>query len=229
MRKTVQISDKIKKEFPNLTISENKIELLERFLLLLSKWNKKFNLTAIRHQEDMIIKHILDAMVVFDKEELTNPSKYLSGRVLDLGSGAGIPGIILSICNPSIALVSVEKSAKKASFQEHVIRSLQVDNASVLNSRLQDIAECEEHKNAYDVIVSRALDQIKGILSYGDLFLKPLGHIILWKGKKWQDELAAVDEKLVSRYKLCCSHSYEFDGSGHGGVLLIFQKSINGE
>lgn len=229
MRKTVQIREKIEKEFPELNISLEKIELLDGFLQLLTKWNKKVNLTAIRSQNEMVVKHLFDALAVLSLHNTATNQPYLSGRVMDLGSGAGIPGIILAICDPRIHLTSLDKSGKKILFQETVIRSLRLSNIIVLKNRLENVVKNQKQKSRYDVIISRAFDQIKGVLTYSAPLLRPGGHIILWKGQNWSLEYDEVKEELKSQFTLCCTKPYRFMESGHGGVFLVFQKHKDGE
>jgi 16S rRNA (guanine527-N7)-methyltransferase len=224
MRKTVQIEEKIKKELPDFNLARPKIELLGQFLDLLTQWNDKINLTAVRDQNAIIVKLLLDSLVVFHFVELNERHLFDCAKTLDMGSGAGIPGIILGICNSKLNLVSVDKSKKKIAFQNQVIRQLNIDNVKAIQSRLEDFAVETENKSQYDVIISRAFDQIKNILYVGAQFLKPKGYFLLWKGDRWQEELAAVDPQEILNYEVCMAKKYEFKEFNHGGTILLIQK-----
>ena len=224
MRKTVQIGEKLQKEFPGLEISEKKVSLLKQHLDLLTKWNSKINLTAIRNPEEMLIKLYFDSLVVLDGSRISDGRKYLSGKILDLGSGAGIPGIILSMFDSSFQVTSVDKSGKKTSFQQHLVQTLHLSNVVVKNSRLEDLEIRPDFRFAYDTIISRAFDQIKKILYFADQFLKSNGYVVMWKGKKWKEELAGVDKDFLPKYQLLKAQEYGFHDSDHGGTILVFQK-----
>ncbi len=224
MRKTVQIAGEIEKEFPNLRLSETVLVQLEQYLDLLLFWNKKINLTAIRERNAAIVKHLLDSLVVLNIESLKHLKEFTKGKVIDFGSGAGIPGIILAICQPDMDLVSVDKAGKKIAFQQQVVRQLSIENVHPVQTRLQDLIEIPENKMAYDVIISRAFDQIKNILYFGEHLLKPNGYFLLWKGERWQEEMKEVDYSVLHRYKLLLSHRYQFREFGHGGIIVLFQK-----
>ena len=224
MRKTVQIAGKIEKEFPNLKLPENAQVQLEQYLDLLFLWNKKINLTAIREIDVAIVKHLFDSLVVLNIETVTQLKEFTTGNVMDFGSGAGIPGIILAICQPEMNLVSIDKAGKKIAFQQQVLRQLSIDNVHPLQTRLQDLIKISENKSAYDMIISRAFDQIKNILYFGEHLLKPNGYFLLWKGERWQEEMKEVDESVLRKYKLLLSHRYRFEEFGHGGVIVLIQK-----
>ncbi len=224
MRKTVQIADKIEKEFPNIDLLDDSKNRLEEYLNLLILWNKKINLTAIRDRDAIIIKHLLDSLVPLTINSVTSSNLLSSANVLDFGSGAGIPGIILAICIPEMNLISIDKSKKKIAFQNQVVRQLALNNVKSVQTRLQDFIENQENKLAYDVIISRAFDQIKNILHFGDQLLKPKGHFILWKGKKWREEMEDVENFVLKKYKSLLSHRYQFQEYDHGGVILLMQK-----
>ena len=224
MRKTVQIESLIKKEFPKLPLTQHSLRLISTYLDLLSQWNRKINLTAIRDKDAMLVKHVFDALTFFQLR-LNYPDADLgSGNILDLGSGGGLPGIILAICDPKIQLVSVDKSKKKIAFQEHVALSLKLNNVTPIHSRLEDLAEIEVHKTAYDLIVSRAFDQIKSLFYFADLFLKPKANLVLWKGQRWKEEMNQISDDYQQRYQIINCHEYQFPSHNHGGVLLFINK-----
>ncbi|MCP4751531.1 MAG: 16S rRNA (guanine(527)-N(7))-methyltransferase RsmG [Proteobacteria bacterium] len=224
MRKTVQIQRKIEKEFPTLNLSREKTEKIARYLEILDQWNRKINLTAIRDFDLMIIKHILDSLIVFRLPSVTDSQKYLSGNVLDIGSGAGIPGIVLSICHPTLKVVSVDKSQKKIGFQEYVKAQLGLKNLHPVADRLEDLARLPEHQEAFDCIVSRAFDQIKELFKLSIVFLNETGSLVLWKGEKWRKELNNVPPDLKRHFEVREAIKYSFSEYNHGGTLLAIRK-----
>ncbi len=225
MRKTVQISEELKKEFPKIFFSEEIIAGFVQYFEILSQWNKKINLTAIRDPEHMIVKHLYDSLAIF-KSTIGSALQYpFSGSMLDMGSGAGIPGILLLISNPSLHLVSVDKSSKKIGFQEIIKSKLMLMNLHPISDRLEAIIARQDYKNSLDCIVSRAFDQIKDLFEYSRFFLKPEAHLILWKGREWKNELNRVPMALRSQFQLVEICEYQFQRFGIGGTILVFQKS----
>ncbi|NQU64628.1 MAG: 16S rRNA (guanine(527)-N(7))-methyltransferase RsmG [SAR324 cluster bacterium] len=224
MRKTVQITADLKKEYPNIIFSKEIIGLFEQFLEILSQWNKKINLTAIQDPDQMIVKHLYDSLAIYKTSFGSTLLYPFSGSLLDMGSGAGIPGILLLISNPLLHLISVDKSGKKIGFQEFIRAKLKLTNLHPIFGRLESMMKCEDYVASQDCIVSRAFDQIKDLFEYGHIFLKQNGHLILWKGKEWKNELNCVPEVLRSQFQLLEICEYQFTRFDMGGTILVFKK-----
>jgi len=175
------------------------------FLLLteLSKWGRKMNLTAIRNERDMIIKHILDSL---SYSKGFNPSPGL--RLIDLGSGAGFPSIPLKITISDISVTLVESVKKKASFLRHIIRTLALNQVAVEDKRAEELSE--SHQAAYDVVTARAFANMNMALATGRPFLKPGKHAVLSRGPEEtisERELADAGFVLKNRVELTLPHS----------------------
>jgi len=228
MRKTVQIEQKIKKECPYLELSPDKIDKIEHYIRILIQWNKKINLTSIRDFDSIVTKHILDSLVIFKLQD-NSTEQWLSNniKVLDLGSGAGIPGIILSICNPSMTLSSVDKVQKKIIFQDHVKSELGLTNLFPVNERLENLSSDAEYIKSFDLVISRAFDQLESLLNFGTLFLKNSGNLVLWKGERWQKEYHETSLDLKESFGQPEQMLYQFENKKFGGTLLRFKKSAN--
>ncbi len=223
MRKTVQITYVLKKEFPNLRFSEKTVSLFEKYFEILKQWNKKINLTAIFDPEQIIIKHLLDSLVVYNTSIGHSLMTLPSSSLLDLGSGAGIPGILLQISNPCLNVISIDKSQKKIGFQEFVKAKLELKNLELLSERVETLMKRRIYEKSLDFIVSRAFVQIKDLFEYGRFFLKDHGYLILWKGAGWQDELKVVPDSLQRYFELVENSPYQFKQSSFGGRILVFQ------
>ncbi len=227
MRKAVQIGIKIEKEFPNLVLSQKNIDRIEQYLTILEQWNKKTNLTAVRNANSMIVKLVLDSLVVLQPSFNSDIRNFLNGTVLDMGSGAGIPGVILAICNPLLEVVSVDKSQKKIVFQDFVKSRLGLENFHPISNRLENLAVETENTVRYDCIVSRAFDQIKGLIKFGNTFLRDSGHLILWKGENWRKEMDDIPVGLKRQFPIQKTVRYQFADDNHGGTILVFKKEEN--
>lgn len=152
MRKIVQIEKKIEKEFPDLILTSMQIQHLTRYLELLDQWNKKINLTSIRDIEGIFYKHIIDSMALFKKGSKIN----LSGKVIDMGSGGGLPGIVLKICCPEISLYSIDKVRKKIIFQDIVKSQLGIERFFPIADNLETLGQQPEFSGTFDYVVTRS-------------------------------------------------------------------------
>ncbi len=151
------------------------------YLALLDRWNRSYNLTAIRDPGAMVGKHLLDALALH---------AHLDGiaTLADLGSGAGLPGIPLAIARSSMRVTLVESSGKKARFLREAVRALPLTNARVAEAR----AEALDEPAAFDAITARALASLADILAVGGHLLKPQGRLLAMKGARPDAEIAAL-------------------------------------
>lgn len=150
------------------------------YLALLDRWNHTYNLTAIRDPREMLTKHLLDSLAMH---------RFLDDeRLADLGTGPGLPGIPLAIAKPSLRVALVESNGKKARFLREAVRTLELGNARVLESRAEAVAE----PGAFDVITARALDRLAGIIAVGGHLLAPGGRLLAMKGVRPDQEIAEL-------------------------------------
>lgn len=162
-----------------LTIPEAQQALLLEYVQLLHSWNAAYNLTAIRIPQDMVSRHILDALVALP---------WLgAGPFLDVGSGAGLPGIPLAIACPEQDFVLLDSNGKKVRFIKHVVMALQIRNVDVVQSRV----ETYQPAAAIGLIVSRAFASLLDLVS-ATRHLQPQRGWLAWKGQLKADELAEV-------------------------------------
>lgn len=219
MRKKDQIAEAIKKVFPHLALSEPVFDGLEAYLAELERWNAKINLTAVKGFEAQLNKHLLDSLAGLDlASRLSRP---FSGKALDLGSGAGLPGMIIALGEPNVEVHSIEAVGKKSSFQETTRLKLGLKNFSAQACRYEDWAQGRQ--GAYDCLVARALASMDELLRWADHFLKPGGAAWLWKGEGFEAEWALVDPALKARFDPPEPHVYELLG-GLGGRIVILTK-----
>jgi 16S rRNA (guanine527-N7)-methyltransferase len=155
------------------------------YLALLLRWNAAYNLTAIRDPREMVAKHLLDSLAMHGA---TAPLAAAGGRLADLGTGAGFPGIPLAIAQPGLQVALVESSGKKARFLREAIRNLGLGNATAVESRI----EAYDAPAAFDAITARALATLPLILALGAHLLKPGGVLLAMKGVVPADEIAAL-------------------------------------
>ena len=150
------------------------------YLGLLLRWNRTYNLTAIRDPDEMVVRHLLDSLAMHPHVQ--------PGALADLGTGPGLPGIPLAIARPDLQVALVESNGKKARFLREAVRHLRLGNARVLESRAEAVAE----PGAYAQITARALDTLDGILAVGGHLLAPQGRLLAMKGMHPAEEIAAL-------------------------------------
>ncbi len=155
------------------------------YLALLARWNRTYNLTAIRDPREMVAKHLLDALAMHPALDALATR---GGALADLGTGPGLPGIPLAIAKPGLQVTLVESNGKKARFLREAVRTLQLGNARVVESRIEAFAA----PGQFDAITARALATLPLILELGGHLLKPDGQLLAMKGVAPADEIAAL-------------------------------------
>jgi 16S rRNA (guanine527-N7)-methyltransferase len=161
------------------------------YVALLLRWNRAYNLTAIRDPREMVSKHLLDSLAMHASVDAIADA---GGSLADLGTGAGLPGIPLAIVKPTLQVALVESNGKKARFLREAVRTLALGNVRVLESRIEAVDDA----GAFDAITARALATLPLILELGGHLLKPGGVLLAMKGTVPADELAALPAGWVA-------------------------------
>jgi 16S rRNA (guanine527-N7)-methyltransferase len=167
-----------------LTLSDAQIKHLLDYATLIQKWNKVYNLTALRDPADMLTHHLLDSLTA--ASPLTRHTQGQPIRVLDVGSGGGLPGVVLAICMPELQVTCVDTVAKKAAFVQQVAVSLKLPNLRGLHARVESLTD------PYQVICSRAFASLPDFVSLSRSALAEGGVWMAMKGKHPQGEIDAL-------------------------------------
>jgi len=170
----------------NITCSEKQTDAFMIYLSELKKWNRAYNLTGIKSDEDIIIKHFIDSLLFVKVMQDTHL------RIADVGTGAGFPGIPVKIIRPETEITLIESSRKKTVFLRHIIRRLKLQGIDVMQQRIENLDSC--YKNTYDSIISRATFSIKDFLIAACPYIKDGGNLILNKGPKITKEFMELDK-----------------------------------
>ncbi len=192
-------------------LTAEQAEQLLAYLHEFHKWNQAYNLSAVRSPEQMLPRHLLDSLSV-----LPHVSRKAPKRVIDVGTGGGLPGIPLAIAMPDCHFTLLDSNGKKTRFLFHIKTRLGLDNVQVENRRVEQFRP----EAGYDLVVSRAFASLSDMVSGCEHLLSPDGCYMAMKGVYPEDELAAV----VDRVKLLASHSLEVPGSEGERHLLELGK-----
>jgi 16S rRNA (guanine527-N7)-methyltransferase len=167
-----------------LQLGDAQYEQLLEYLELIAKWNKVYNLTAVRDPEEMLVQHLFDSLAV------VSPLRRHTGgrptRLLDVGSGAGLPGVVIAICCPEIRVDCVDTVGKKAAFIQQAAAQLKLPNLGGVHDRVENL------KGPYDVICSRAFASLQDFVSWSGAALAEQGAWLAMKGKRPDAEIAEL-------------------------------------
>ena len=166
-----------------LPIDEQKQQKLLAYLALMQKWNKVHNLTAVRDADEMVVLHLLDSLAVLP---------FIDGKsLLDVGSGAGLPGIPLAICLPELKVTVIDSNQKKVSFMRQAKAELGIANLEVLGGRVEEIQP--DHK--FDIVISRAFSDLSLFISLTYQLCDAHGKWLAMKGVYPDAELVELEQK----------------------------------
>lgn len=186
---------------------------LLQYLALLARWNRTYNLTAVRDPAEMVTRHLLDSLAM---QPFVSALGVAGGTLADLGTGPGLPGIPLAIAQPQLQVTLVESNGKKARFLREAVRTLGLANARVAESR----AEALDEPGTFDAITARALGSLAGIIEVGGHLLKPGGRLLAMKGIHPLEEIAA----LPGGWQVCAIHALSVPGLVGERHLVIIAR-----
>ena len=167
-----------------IDLSEQQVEQFMRYKTLLQEWNEKMNLTAITEDQEIMTKHFLDCMTI-NKAIGMNDQK----TVIDVGTGAGFPGLVIKIAFPHLEVTLVDALKKRLNFLEAVIDELGLNDIKCVHSRAEDLGKNKAYREGYDICASRAVANLAVLSEYTLPFVKVNGYLIALKGQKLDEEL----------------------------------------
>jgi 16S rRNA (guanine527-N7)-methyltransferase len=179
-------------DFTYPLLSADQCRCFEQFARMLQAGNKVHNLTRITDTEQIYIRHFVDSLQVLPILD----SRDQAGRLMDVGSGAGLPGLAVAIARPGWQVVSVEATAKKVRFQEAVVTSLGLDHVQCIHGRAEDLAHDDRHRAKYDIVTVRAVAQLSILVEWCIPLLKVNGILVAFRGKDAQQEIVKAQGAL---------------------------------
>lgn len=172
-----------------LQLDDAQVGKLLQYLALLQKWNKVYNLTSVRDPAEMLTHHLLDSLAVVGP--LLRQTGDRSLRLLDVGSGAGLPGVVIAICCPQFQVDCVDTVAKKAAFIQQAAATLQLPNLRGVHARVESLT------GPYDVIASRAFASLADFVTWSSAALAPRGLWLAMKGKHPEPEIETLPKASI--------------------------------
>lgn len=175
----------------NLELSEEKYEQFIKYMRLLQEWNEKINLTAITEDEEIIKKHFIDCIKAFKSEQIRNAS-----TIIDVGTGAGFPGLPIAIMNPNVKVTLLDSLNKRINFLNTVINEVGLKNITTIHSRAEDGARKPELREKFDIATSRAVANMAVLSEFCMPYVKKGGYFVALKGPSIDEELKDADKAI---------------------------------
>lgn len=171
------------------SITNEQEERFKKYESLLIEWNKKMNLTAITEHDEVILKHFVDSISIL---------KYINNdcKIIDVGTGAGFPGIPIKIMNESVDVTLMDSLNKRINFLNEVITDLELKRIKAVHARAEDLARNAEYREQFDFATSRAVANLRTLLEYMLPFVKVGGYCICMKGPNVEEEIKMASKAL---------------------------------
>lgn len=177
----------------NIEITNEQVDKFNKYFELLIYWNKKINLTSITDYDEVVKKHFLDSVLLLSTYD---NNLFVDKNIIDLGTGAGFPGIPLAILLSQSHFVLVDSLNKRIDFLKIVISDLKLNNVELIHSRAEDLGQNANYREQFDFCVSRAVAELPLLLEYCSPFINVDGYLLLYKSKKISSEIEISNNAL---------------------------------
>ena len=201
-----------------ITLSEEQISQLERYYELLCEWNEKINLTAITDPKGVAVKHFADSLSIFNYINVPQ-----NARVIDVGTGAGFPGLVLKIARPDIKLTLLDSLQKRLNFLQVVCNELNLDSR-LIHSRAEEGGQDLDLRESFDLVVSRAVAQLNILSEYCIPYVRLSGSFVAFKGDADGEIKSAKKAIGILGGKINNTFKFELPFEGGGRTLVEIEK-----
>ncbi|MDO5147223.1 MAG: 16S rRNA (guanine(527)-N(7))-methyltransferase RsmG [Eubacteriales bacterium] len=218
----MEFKDKLKKraEEIGITLDAGQLEQFEMFYRMLLEKNKVMNLTAITEENEVIDKHFIDSLTCGRVVDFSKVSS-----VVDIGTGAGFPGIPLKIAYPELSFVLIDSLKKRVNFLEEVIDALGLEKIKAIHGRAEDLARDQEYRASFSLCVSRAVANLSTLSEYCIPFVKVNGYFVSYKAGKGLEEIKLIDSCMKALgSKIEKTDIFQLPGEDSSRVLIKIKK-----
>lgn len=223
MKELINFKEKLKEEAIKIgvVLTDKQLIQFENYKDLLVEWNEKVNLTAITEDYQIIMKHFIDCLEIV---------KYIKdgSNVIDVGTGAGFPGIVIAIYfNERINITLLDSLNKRLLFLQEVKEKLNIKNVKIVHGRAEELAHKEEYRNIYDVVVSRAVANLSVLLEYDIAYIKVNGRCLFLKSNNVENEIEEAKKAfniLNSKIENIYDYSYIIENEVYNRKILEIKK-----
>ena len=227
MNKTEEeFTDQLQQLSCRLALSEPQLLQLRVYYKNLVDWNSRMNLTAITEEREVYTRHFLDSYTLFNGVSRETFQK--GDRLVDVGTGAGFPGIPLAIVLPEVNITLLDSLGKRVSFLEDTIQKLNLNNVTCIHGRAEDLARDNAHREKYDYVVSRAVSNLSTLAEYCVPFLRTGGAFAAYKSEKVKEGSELDDGTRAAALlgaKLSTQREFTLPNTDYYRILLIFRKT----
>ena len=207
----------------NIILTKEEEDKLNQYYELLIEWNEKVNLTSITEYEEVIWKHFLDSSLIMLEHEWKNKT---NAKVIDVGTGAGFPGLPLKIVRPDLKVTLADSLNKRIKFLQNVIDELSLDGIEAIHTRAEDAARNAKMRDQYDYVVSRAVANLSTLSEYCLPFVKEGGYFISYKSSDCKEEINKSSHAFVElKGKLEDVITFDLPEEEGGRSLIIIKKT----
>ncbi|MBR5827330.1 MAG: 16S rRNA (guanine(527)-N(7))-methyltransferase RsmG [Clostridia bacterium] len=199
-----------------INLDDKALERFDLYAKLLVEWNEKINLTAITEPEEIVIKHFLDCLTVFSKVEIKE-----GARIIDVGTGAGFPGLVMLIARPDLKMTLMDSLNKRLNVIKDILEKLEL-TADVVHSRAEDGGQNKAYREKYDFSTARAVSNLRDLTEYCLPFVKVGGSFIAMKAAKAEEEISAAQKAIKTLGGTVSEkHTFELEDAGERNIILI--------
>lgn len=201
-------------------LDEKSLERFDIYARLLVDWNEKINLTAITEPDEIVIKHFVDSLTVFSAIEIPQ-----GARVIDVGTGAGFPGVVMLIARPDLDITLMDSTNKKLNVIRDILENIGLE-ANVVHKRAEEAGQSKDYREAYDFATARAVSNLRDLSEFCLPFVKVGGTFISMKSAKADEEIEEGKKAIaVLGGKIREKKTFSLEDAGERTVILIEKSS----
>lgn len=207
----------------NIEVNEEKLNKLLNFKEIMLRWNENINLTSITDEKEIFIKHYLDSATCLSTQIIKSGDK-----IIDVGTGAGFPGMVVKILKDDINLTLLDSLKKRTAYLEEVTNILSLKNIEIIHGRAEEYGQKKEYREMYDVALSRAVAPLNVVLEYCLPFVKEEGYFLCQKGPSYKEEAKEAEkalEVLGGKFEKVEEYSLPYSDIKHYVIVIKKIKS----